>query len=151
MMPLEVEVQVESDSGEIPSGSDIRHWIAAAIGSRRADTELTVRVVDEAESAALNKRFRNNTNATNVLSFPAEIPAPVGSALLGDIVICAPVVKSEAMVRNRPAKAHWAHLVVHGALHLLGFDHETENQAREMETEETAILAGLGFSDPYAL
>ncbi len=150
-MSLDLEVQVNSDNADIPARHDVESWVAEAIRDRCAAAELTVRIVDEAESRALNERYRQQANPTNVLSFPAELPAEIDTPLLGDIVICAPVVAAEATASKRSTRAHWAHLVIHGTLHLLGFDHETENQAREMEAEETAILARLGFSDPYCV
>ncbi len=148
-MSLELDVQVNSENADIPARHDVETWVEEAIRDRRRVAELTVRIVDEAESRALNERFRRQDKPTNVLSFPAELPAAVDTPLLGDIVICAPVVAAEATASKRSARAHWAHLVIHGTLHLLGFDHQNENQAREMEAEETAILTRLGFSDPY--
>ena len=148
-MSLELEVQVNSDDADIPTSHDVESWVEEVIGERREAAELTVRIVDEAESRALNERYRRQDKPTNVLSFPADLPGEVDTPLLGDIVICAPVVAAEATANRRSARAHWAHLVVHGTLHLLGFDHQTENQAREMEAEETAILIRLGFPDPY--
>nr|VFK09154.1 MAG: rRNA maturation RNase YbeY [Candidatus Kentron sp. LPFa] len=115
-----------------------------------SEAELTIRIVDEDEGIALNKKYRGQEMATNVLSFPCEIPTVLDLNLLGDIVICAPVVKKEIILqRNRPYNAHWAHMVVHGALHLLGYDHQSAIEARYMESMETAVLTHLGFSDPY--
>jgi probable rRNA maturation factor len=108
-------------------------------------------VVDCAESAALNLRFRSREGPTNVLSFAADVPAEVDLPLLGDIVICAPLVVEEAAAQGKNLQAHWAHLVIHGALHLLGFDHDSKADARQMESREIALLASLGFSDPYQL
>nr|VFJ97063.1 MAG: rRNA maturation RNase YbeY [Candidatus Kentron sp. H]VFJ97662.1 MAG: rRNA maturation RNase YbeY [Candidatus Kentron sp. H]VFK02924.1 MAG: rRNA maturation RNase YbeY [Candidatus Kentron sp. H] len=113
------------------------------------DIELTVRVVDEEEGLDLNWRYRDREKATNVLSFPCEVPDLFGLNLLGDIVVCAPVVKREADRQHKNLQAHWAHMVVHGTLHLLGFDHISREQAVQMESLETAVLAHLGFPDPY--
>jgi probable rRNA maturation factor len=115
----------------------------------RENTELTIRIVDEAEIAELNSRYRKKNGVTNVLSFPFDAPAQVDIPLLGDIVICAPVVRREASEQSKSVVAHWAHMVVHGTLHLLGFDHDEPGKAHEMEAMETRILADLGFDNPY--
>jgi probable rRNA maturation factor len=106
-------------------------------------------LVDEPESRALNERYRGKDRPTNVLSFPAELPEELDIPLLGDIVICAPLVAEEASSQGKPVEAHWAHLVVHGVLHLLGHDHQLESEAREMEALEVELLASLGFPNPY--
>ena len=106
-------------------------------------------IVDEAEITALNRAYRGKDGPTNVLSFPSELPVEVGSPLLGDIIICAPVVARECVLQNKAPEAHWAHLVIHGVLHLLGFDHQTEGEAARMEATEIRLLDELGFSDPY--
>ena len=133
----------------MPSASEIRAWAKAALKQLRDNSELTVRIVDEAESAELNKRWRNTEGPTNVLSFPAgDIPGPL-PAPLGDIVICAPVVAREAARQKKKLNAHWAHMVVHGSLHLLGYDHTDKHGAEEMEGLEISILGNLGFNNPY--
>ena len=149
--PAQVDVDVEDASGTAgnPSEADFRSWAAAAFTGRRAQAEVSIRIVGEAEGAELNARYRGKTGATNVLSFPAELPPGVPLPMVGDLVICAPVVEREAQAQGKQASAHWAHLTVHGCLHLIGYDHEEEAQAAEMEALETAILAGLGFPDPY--
>lgn len=148
-MNLQVDIQRESaDPG--PDTEDLRRWIAAALDSRRnADTEISLRLVDEPEMAALNETWRGKPGATNVLSFPADLPAGLGLPLLGDIVICAPVVQREAQEQGKPAIAHWAHMTVHGTLHLLGYDHLENSEAEAMEALETQILASLDFPCPY--
>jgi probable rRNA maturation factor len=110
--------------------------------------ELVIRIVDAKESAALNEQYRGRSGPTNVLAFPAG-PMPAGPALLGDIVICAPVVMSEADEQGKPTEAHWAHIVIHGCLHLAGFDHMADPDAEEMEARERELLADLGIADPY--
>ena len=115
----------------------------------RSHAELTIRIVDEAEGRELNRRWCDRDYATNVLSFPAEGLADIAPDLLGDIVLCAPVVTAEAAAQGKSAAAHWTHLTVHGVLHLLGFDHQDEHSAAAMEEHERAILASLGFADPY--
>lgn len=148
---LEIEVQRAARAAWLPEDSAIRRWVTAAAGLRGAG-ELTVRIVDEAESASLNDRYRGKAGPTNVLSFPADIgdTLPNGEpAPLGDIVICAPVVEREAAQQHKTPEAHFAHLVVHGTLHLLGHDHERDDEADVMEGREREVLAGLGFPDPY--
>jgi len=126
----------------VPAPRQLRRWAQAALGRRRG--ELTLRIVGAGESRALNKRFRNKDKPTNVLSFPYDDPG-----VLGDVVICAAVVNREAREQGKSAAAHWAHMVVHGALHLLGFDHIRPGDAKVMEGRERAILARLSFPDPY--
>ena len=146
-MNLDLQVAV-SDSG-LPDPADFARWADAALEGRRDDAELTIRVVDAAESQSLNGTYRGKDAPTNVLSFNAELPPEVDLPLLGDLVLCAPVVAAEAREQGKPLDAHWAHLVVHGCLHLLGFDHENEADALKMEALETVILAKLGYPDPY--
>jgi probable rRNA maturation factor len=126
----------------VPGPVRLRRWAHAALGRRGG--ELTVRIVGPAESRTLNRRYRNRDKPTNVLSFPSDAPG-----VLGDLVICASVVAREAREQGKRPAAHWAHLVVHGALHLLGFDHRRPADARVMEGRERAILARLSFPDPY--
>jgi probable rRNA maturation factor len=117
---------------------------------RRKPAELAIRIVDTAEGQALNRDYRGKDYATNVLSFPAELPPGVNLPLIGDLAICAPVVAREAAEQGKKPRDHWAHLTVHGTLHLLGYDHIDEAEAEAMEALETRILAGLGIADPYA-
>lgn len=128
----------------MPAPRELRRWARAALGRRGG--EVTVRVVGGAESRALNKRYRNKDRPTNVLSFPYDEPG-----VLGDVVICAAVVNREAREQGKTAAAHWAHMVVHGVLHLLGFDHIRPGDAKVMENRERAILARLSFPDPYKI
>ncbi|MDM7323305.1 MAG: rRNA maturation RNase YbeY [Gammaproteobacteria bacterium] len=145
---LDLEVQYpETGSVDLPDPASFTRWIRAALGER--STGLTIRLVDTAEMAALNQQYRGKNYATNVLSFPLEFPLETGIPYIGDIVICPEVVAREALDQGKPIEAHYAHLTVHGVLHLLGYDHETEEEAVEMETLETRILAGLGYPDPY--
>lgn len=146
---LRVTLQTATQTKTLPSDADFERWIGAALAGRRDSAELTVRIVDEDEGARLNHRYRHKDYPTNVLSFPAQLPKGVESALLGDLVICAPLVMREAAEQGKPVEAHWAHLTIHGSLHLLGYDHETTFQAAEMESLETILLAALGYPDPY--
>jgi probable rRNA maturation factor len=151
MSTPQISVELEDVSGAegVPTLDQFQRWAEAAFVGRRDAAELSIRVVDEKEGAALNARYRNKAYATNVLSFPAELPPGVPLPMLGDLVICAAVVAREAREQGKPAAAHWAHLTVHGCLHLIGYDHEDDSQALLMEPLETAILAELGFPDPY--
>jgi probable rRNA maturation factor len=152
--PLLVEV-MRAAGDWAPPAAQIRSWASAALGRRAAGAELAVRVVKPAESKRLNARYRGRDNATNVLSFPvpalpATAAAPRGAPRpLGDLVICASVVRAEARQQHKTLKAHWAHLVVHGALHLLGYDHEQDDEARRMERREVAVLKRFGITNPY--
>jgi probable rRNA maturation factor len=132
-----------------PAAADFRRWLRAALRTPRATVALTVRIVDEAESAELNGRFRDKHHPTNVLSFPAEAIAGIPAPELGDLVICAPVVEREAAEQGKAVEAHWAHMAVHGVLHLRGYDHETDQEAERMEQLETGILERLGYPNPY--
>ena len=153
-MSTGLDVQYALQGEGIPPASAFRIWTDAALADLGGDAELVIRVVDEAESRALNREYRGKDKPTNVLSFPFEAPQGVPAEeignYLGDLVICAPVVEREAGEQGKPLAAHWAHMVVHGILHLRGYDHQDEAQAREMEDREREILDGLGFSDPYA-
>ncbi len=142
-------MDLASTAAAIPAARSIRRWVHAALDDAHADAEICVRIVDEPEMRELNARYRGRDYATNVLSFPAELPPGVDVPLLGDIVVCAPVVAREAEEQHKPARAHWAHLLVHGTLHLLGLDHQRARAAVRMEALETRILATLKFPDPY--
>ncbi len=149
-MTLTVDIQCAS-AEPVPDEDDLRGWIAAALASQQArgDTEISVRLVDSAEMATLNQTYRGKDGPTNVLSFPADLPPELDLPLLGDIVICAPVVAAEALAQHKSLDAHWAHMAVHGTLHLLGYDHLEENEAITMEALESAILADLHYPCPY--
>lgn len=135
----------------MPSPASFRQWVAAALlgARRRKPAEVAIRIVDTDEGQALNRDYRGKDYATNVLSFPAELPPGVDLPLIGDLAICAPVVAREADEQGKKPRDHWAHLTVHGTLHLLGHDHIEDADADAMEALETRILAGLGISDPY--
>jgi len=135
----------------IPSPASFRQWVAAALkgAKRRKPAEVAIRIVDTDEGQALNRDYRHKDYATNVLSFPAELPPGVNLPLIGDLAICAAVVAREAADQHKRPRDHWAHLTVHGTLHLLGYDHLVDAEAEAMEALETRILAGLGIADPY--
>jgi len=137
-----------------PPVADLTSWTSAALGRRAAGREISVRVVGPKESRRLNARYRGKDKPTNVLSFPAaNLPVPVAAndqlQPLGDLVICPDVLRAEAREQGKSVRAHWAHLVIHGALHLIGYDHENEEDARRMERREVAVLRALGFDNPY--
>ena len=143
-------MQIASDSEDVPSIGELARWArAAGSASVGALTECTLRVVDEREGAMLNERYRAGQGATNVLAFPFESPPGVSVPLLGDVVLCAPVTYREAREQELEVRAHWAHLVIHGVLHLLGHDHRFEEETTRMRAEEARILRTLGFADPY--
>lgn len=148
-MSVEVDLQVASAVPGVPDVADFHCWAEAALAGRANQTEMAIRVVDEVEGRELNRTWRHKDYATNVLSFPAELPEDLGLQLLGDLVLCAPVISREAAEQGKPLAAHWAHLTVHGCLHLLGFDHQTDAEAEAMESLETEILGRLGYADPY--
>lgn len=157
-MSLHVDIQYAS-AEPVPAEDDLRGWVAAAVngaprlrGEQRdpgTDTEIAVRLVDDEEMTRLNTAFRGARGPTNVLSFPADLPPELRQPLLGDIVICAPVVRAEARQQGKTLQAHWAHITVHGTLHLLGYDHIEETDATVMESLETTILGKLDFDCPY--
>jgi probable rRNA maturation factor len=149
---LDLAVRYGLPRAGLPGPASFRRWAEAALrGARhRRHAELAIRVVDSAEGLALNRAYRGRDYATNVLSFPVEPPPGIKLALIGDLAICAPVVLREAAEQGKRARDHWAHLTVHGILHLLGYDHLQDVEAEVMEAMETRILAGLGIADPYA-
>lgn len=152
---LEVAVSYALPRAGLPAAVSFRRWVAAALKGRIREADLAIRIVDTKEGRALNRHYRGKDYATNVLSFPADIaegvklPKGVKMPLLGDLVICAPVVAREAKEQKKALNAHYAHLTVHGVLHLLGWDHEDEREAECMEQLEREVLAELGIADPY--
>jgi probable rRNA maturation factor len=152
---LDVSVSYAAPRAGLPAAVSFRKWVAAALQGRIREADLAVRIVGAKEGRALNRHYRGKDHATNVLSFPADVadgvklPKGVVMPLLGDLVLCAPVVAREAKEQRKPLAAHYAHLTVHGALHLLGWDHHDPREAECMEQLEREILAGLGIGDPY--
>ena len=147
-MIIDLQIACEQETG-LPTAQQIEQWATAAVQPQSDEVEMTVRIVDEAESHELNLNYRGKDRPTNVLSFPFECPDEVELPLLGDLVICRQVVEREAQEQEKPLMAHWAHMVVHGSLHLLGYDHIEDDEAEEMESLETQIMTELGFADPY--
>ena len=149
-LQLDVQLAVEQENN-LPKEEQLTLWATAALITRteHEEPELTIRIVDEAESQELNSEYRGKDKPTNVLSFPFEAPAHVPIPLLGDLIVCKQVVEREAIEQGKTLTAHWAHMIVHGCLHLLGYDHIEDEEAEEMEGIERVVMADLGFEDPY--
>jgi probable rRNA maturation factor len=147
---FDVSVSYGLPRAGLPAPVSFRKWAAAAVEGRILRGDLAIRVVDTKEACSLNRHYRGKDYATNVLSFPADLPPEMQVPLLGDLVICAPVVAKEALEQGKSLAAHYAHLTIHGVLHLLGLDHEDEREAEAMERIERELLADLGYADPYA-
>lgn len=147
---LDLQIAVNSKTN-LPTREQIVHWLAIILSPFRIKAELTIRIVDEKESRHLNKTYRNKDKSTNVLSFPFDPQVDIPIPLLGDLVICKNVVEQEALSQNKHLQSHWAHMITHGVLHLLGYDHITNEHAEEMETLEIQIMHQLGFENPYQL
>jgi probable rRNA maturation factor len=149
-LQLDMQLAVEKEN-DLPTQEQLAQWATAALKTRteHEEPELTIRIVDEAESQELNSEYRGKDKPTNVLSFPFEAPAHVPIPLLGDLIVCKQVVEREAIEQGKTLTAHWAHMVVHGCLHLLGYDHIEDEEAEEMEGIERIVMAELGFEDPY--
>ncbi len=150
---LELSLHYGLSRAGLPAARSFRRWVDAALAGarRRKASALAIRLVDLDEGRALNRHYRGKDYATNVLSFPAELPPGVPLPLIGDLAICAPVVAREAHEQGKPLRDHYAHLTVHGVLHLLDFDHIVEAEAEAMEALETSVLARLGIDDPYRI
>jgi probable rRNA maturation factor len=148
---LDVAVGYATSRKGVPASASFRRWVEAALrgARRRKASEVAIRIVDADEGRALNLQYRGRDYATNVLSFPADLPPGLNLPLIGDLVICAPVVAREAAEQGKKPADHWAHMTVHGTLHLLGYDHIEESDAEAMEGLEARVLAGLGIADPY--
>jgi len=149
MPSLVVDLQWAVAQTGLPKETEIKAWVAIVLREHQAAAELTVRVVDVVEITTLNKQYRDKNKSTNVLSFPADKDLPLDIPLLGDLVICAEVVAFEAVEQNKTTTAHWAHMVIHGTLHLLGYDHIEMEQAEQMEQKEISYMLQLGFANPY--
>jgi probable rRNA maturation factor len=144
-----IEIQTIFKSNGQPDQEQIQRWVDAALDGFNQDTEIVVRIVDEKESAELNEQYRLKPGPTNILSFPVEVPEGIELNLLGDLVVCAPVLEKEALEQHKTLTDHWAHIIVHGVLHLLGYDHIDETQAELMESKEITILNKLNIKNPY--
>ncbi len=150
-MSISIVLQKVSASADVPALSQLEKWVESTLTKVSAplDTEITIRIVDEDESASLNEEYRHKKGPTNILSFPDDPIPGFDSTSLGDLVVCAPLVTKEAQDQNKTSEAHWAHLIVHGVLHLLGYDHVEDQEAEVMEALEIDILKTLGYGNPY--
>jgi len=144
-----LDVQYASQVTGLPSKQQFRSWLNAVLMDHNDDVEVVIRITDEQEMSELNRRYRQRQGTTNILSFPFEAPDQMPMSLLGDLVVCAPVVEREAMQQRKSLDAHWAHMIIHGALHLLGYDHIEDNEAKAMEKTEVDLLKSIGFPNPY--
>jgi len=150
MANRELDIQHIIDSELVPSDIELQQWVEAALQDYSADAEVVIRIVDTEEISALNEQYRHKQGATNILSFPFEVPEGVeGLDLLGDLVVCASVLEQEAREQGKELKNHWAHIIIHGILHLLGYNHIEEMDANEMENKEILILKQLKINNPY--
>lgn len=145
--PPSIDVQFAAFDESVPGSEDLRKWAATALCNKNA--ELTLRIVGVDEIQQLNHQYRSQNKPTNVLSFPSELPVELDLPLIGDVIVCAEVVNREALAQSKQADAHWAHMVIHGVLHLQGYDHIDPQDADRMESEEIRLLAQLGYSNPY--
>lgn len=148
-MTIKVDIQRIFKQDDIPENKLIRKWVKKTLPDSQADLELTIRIVDTGEATRLNERWRKKKGPTNVLSFPFDDDQNLVPGLLGDIVLCAPVIKNEATAQNKSVEAHWAHMIIHGILHLLGYDHQKTPDRKKMESMETRLLESLGYQNPY--
>jgi probable rRNA maturation factor len=146
-----LDLQQACDAPNLPTYKQFQRWVDTALNSYKKDFEVTIRLVEVRESQSLNLQYRKKDKPTNVLSFPFEVPEGIELDLLGDLVICAEVVAQEANVQHKTFDNHWAHMVIHGCLHLLGYDHIDDVEATEMEALETKLLKSLEISDPYII
>ncbi len=146
-----LETSLEPEPEGVPLEERIIEWSSFVLNdaSLESDLEMTIRLVHEAEISELNQKYRQKFGTTNVLSFPADLPEELQIPLLGDVIICAEVVAAEAQAQNKTAESHWAHMVIHGTLHLLGYDHIEAHEADVMEAKEIEILANFGYPNPY--
>lgn len=144
-----IDIQRIFQSPNQPNDEQLAFWVNTVLTNLEDDFELTIRIVDETESAQLNETYRHKQGATNILSFPFEVPEEVELNLLGDLVICAPILEREAKMQDKLLHHHWAHIVIHGTLHLLGYDHIDDADALEMESKEIELLQRLSIPNPY--
>ena len=149
-MTITLDLQIATKVKEgLPTEADFSLWLSGVLNQFQPDAEVTVRIVNEDEIQALNQQYRDKKGTTNIISFPFEAPENIEIDLLGDLVICRHVVESEAKEQNKPVLTHWAHMIVHGTLHLLGYDHIQDDDADEMESLEIEIMQSMGYPNPY--
>jgi len=148
-MAITLDLQIACKNNKIPTEDQFQLWVNTALKPYNKSFELTVRIVELQESQQLNQQYRDKDKPTNVLSFPFEVPDGIELDLLGDLVVCASVVEQEAQQQNKTIQSHWAHMIIHGCLHLLGYDHISELEAQEMEGLEVKLLSSLNIENPY--
>lgn len=148
-MSIQLDLQIACTSSNLPSEQDFQLWVETCLAQYQTPFELTIRLVEKSESQELNHTYRGKDKSTNVLSFPFEVPEGVELNLLGDLIICSEVVAEEAQKQGKSLQSHWAHMVIHGCLHLLGYDHIADDEAEEMEALEINLMKSLNFSNPY--
>jgi len=151
MHSIDIQSTLEHESNNLPSDEQLESWVNKTLSGLSEISEMTIRIVNAEEIQSLNQTYRHVNKPTNVLSFPAEIPDEIDLALLGDIVICSSVVEKESVEQQKSLEAHWAHMVIHGTLHLLGYDHLDDKEAEEMESKEIEILCHFGYPNPYLI
>lgn len=144
-----LDIQIATESSDYPSEQQFQRWVDTVLADPSQDSEIVIRLVDEAEMAELNQQYRHKSGPTNILSFPFEAPAGMTLDLLGDLVICVPLITQEARQQHKLPEHHWAHITIHGSLHLLGYDHIEETEAEEMEALEIKFLNVLNIANPY--
>lgn len=144
-----LDIQVATEASDYPSEQQFQQWVDTVLSDQTQDSEIVIRLVDDAESAELNQQYRHKQGPTNILSFPFEAPDGIDMDLLGDLVICVPLIAKEAAEQHKLPEHHWAHITIHGVLHLLGYDHIEESDAEEMETLEIKLLNMLNIANPY--
>jgi len=144
-----LDIQIATKSSGYPSEQQFQQWVDTVLSDQSQDSEIVIRLVDDAESATLNEQYRHKNGPTNILSFPFEAPEGIEMDLLGDLVVCVPLIAKEAAEQNKLPEHHWAHITIHGVLHLLGYDHIEEAEAEEMETLEIKLLNMLNIANPY--
>ena len=144
-----VDIQIESQSKQLPSTDQFQAWVDTVLVHDDEDSDVVIRIVDEAEMIQFNQQYRQKEGTTNILSFPFDAPDEVETTLLGDLLICAPVIENEALLQNKKLAHHWSHIVIHGVLHLLGYDHINDDEAKEMEALEIKMLSTIGIANPY--
>jgi probable rRNA maturation factor len=144
-----LDIQLASQSNKIPGKNQFQKWVDAVLLDETENSEIVIRIVDEAEMIQFNEQYRDKKGTTNILSFPFEVPEGIESDLLGDLLVCAPVVEQESNQQNKELEHHWAHLIIHGVLHLLDYNHIEDSDAEEMEVLEIGILSKIKIINPY--
>ena len=144
-----LDIQIATESTDYPDERQFQRWVDVVLTDSDVDSEIVIRLVDEEESAELNSQYRHKTGPTNILSFPFEPPKGIEMDLLGDLLICVPIIVKEALEQHKLPEHHWAHITIHGVLHLLGYDHIEEHEAEQMEALEISILKTLNIANPY--